>query len=315
MNRKKGQVLVLGVLAIVVLLGFTGIVVDASLIYIDVNRMQTIADQAAIAGAANIGDGVTTATNKALEITGANGISDSDVTITTPYTITADPGNPKYEAGDTSYDSNDLLRVQIQATHNYTFGKLFGLNSRDITVSSVAIYPGDPESVTGVTPTGIAEQTFVYGNTYEIKEQGGTGSSNQGPIRLGGPGADNWRDNMEYGYTGTVSIGDNVDTEPGKMAGPTTQAVDYLIGEDTTGTFASHSDTSPRVLLVPICNPDPQAGNGLASVQIVSFALFWLVGEGSSSSVQAQYIGPATVGNWGQATITGENGSYTRLVQ
>ena len=317
MINKKGSVLVIGVLFTVALMGFAGFVVDASQLYVDRNKLQTISDQAALAGAAKLSEGVTVAQNKVLEITGANGIADGDVTITTPHTISSDTSDPRYEASDLTYSSSDLIKVEIQKTHNYTFGQLFGLSTRVMTAYSVgyAGAPGDPNSVTGVSPLGIADQTFVVGDTYEVKQGGGGGSSNRRAMRLSGSGASHWRDDMKYGYTGTVSVGDSIQTKPGQMSGPTSQAVSHLLAEDLTGTYASHSDTSARVMVVMLTDPDPTSQSGTHSVEIVGFALFWLEGEGASAAIEAKYVGSAAVGSSGQATITSDSSANARLIK
>lgn len=315
MYNKKGQALIAYAVLIVVLIGITGIVVDASLLYIDRNKLQSIADQAAIGGAAKLSDGAGISIDKAYEITEANGLDDSAVSVNTPYTITDNPDDPRYEASDLSIDPSYLIRVKVQKMHQYTFGSIFGLTQRLMTAESIGVSPGPVVSVNGITPLAVKDQTYNYGQTYDIKANGGTENSNRGSMRLGGTGADNWRDNMKYGYDGIVSVGNNVNTEPGRNAGPTKQSVDYLMNDDPTGTFENHSKTSSKLLVVMVTDPDPTTEEGTKPVTVLKFLFFWLEGEGFQSSIQAKYIGEAKVGSWGQAEINGINGSYAHLIK
>ena len=102
------------------------------------------------------------------------------------------------------------------------------------------------------------------------------------PVRLGASnGANDYRNNLEDGWNGTISPGDVLGVEPGGMAGPTAQAFETIIDRDPGATWvgglggrisggcqaAGTCGLSPRVIPIIAFNPtiwaqDPNGGPG-----------------------------------------------------
>ena len=103
------------------------------------------------------------------------------------------------------------------------------------------------------------------------------------PIRFGGlSGADAYLDHIRYGSPVDYQIGDRLETEPGKMTGPTSRGVAYLISQAqqqpwANQTWQTASMDNPRVVILPVVDWD-EAGSGQTQVTIKSFAIFYLEG-------------------------------------
>ena len=97
-------------------------------------------------------------------------------------------------------------------------------------------------------------------------------------LRLGGRGANTYRDNLKYGYNITLKAGDLIDTEPGNMAGPTKEAVQYRISVGKT-----------RVI-VPVVTSWEVAGR--KQIKIEGFTTLEIIGM-EGDAIRARVIGGA----------------------
>jgi len=124
------------------------------------------------------------------------------------------------------------------------------------------------------------------------------GPGNWGPLALGGTGASNFATNVQYGYSGSFSIGQLITTETGQMVGPTRSAFDARLsaGADgyPDGTFTSHSINDPRIMTVPMMNYANINGN--SQVPLLGFAELWLVGIDSHETISTYFIRQVAAG-------------------
>ncbi len=120
LREEKGQSLILVTFALVFLLGFAAIVIDLASVNVTKTKLQTAADAAALAGAAELPN-MANAKTKAEDYAQSNGVSKSDVTVTTPY-----GGNA------------DKIEVVIAEKVEYTFAKVLGFTSGDVVARAVA---------------------------------------------------------------------------------------------------------------------------------------------------------------------------------
>ena len=145
-------------------------------------------------------------------------------------------------------------------------------------------------------PFGIPDQEMTFGVEYQLKagSQDDYGPGNYGPLALELRGAQSYLNNLKHGYSGTISVGDWIDTEPGNMSGPTYDGVTYRINSCTHSPKCSinsyHSDC-PMVMIVPIY--EPTSLSGMSQVKIVGFAAFLLKGvdgSGNDSRVSGCFL-------------------------
>jgi hypothetical protein len=148
-------------------------------------------------------------------------------------------------------------------------------------------------AATGMVPLGVDYRTNLnFGNVVQLK-QGQVGAGNWSPLALGGTGGDNYRSNIENGYSGRINAGDSLQTQPGNVVGPTNQGFQYRISmgqnQFSTGTFQNHELNDPRVMLIPVV--DFSNINGSSQVPVKGFAIMWIV------SSMARARSPATSSN------------------
>jgi len=131
LGKEKGSVMILVVLALVVLIGFTGLVIDGGSAYLTKSRLQNAADAAALAGAQKLPTSETAA-EMAVLYAGKNGMtpswSDRSVSgnaytaaraedIVVVQIVTASTGETTTQLKYTEADL-DILREEFQATLN-----------------------------------------------------------------------------------------------------------------------------------------------------------------------------------------------------
>jgi Flp pilus assembly protein TadG len=133
-DRERGQTIILTVLALTVILGLVGLVIDLGSAYYAQRRVQATADAAALAGAVNLPD-----TSTAMAVAAQYGANGKNATTNLPNVtenittkcVTSFPGcNP----------SNAL--VVTETAHVSTkFLRIFNINNVDVTVRSTACGP------------------------------------------------------------------------------------------------------------------------------------------------------------------------------
>ena len=119
-KNETGQSIILVALMLVVLCGTAALVVDLGTAYVQKGQLQNAADAAALAAAHDLPN-ATTARNTAESYAMKNGIEAGHTTATTPYN-----GDPK------------KVEVVITETVNYTFARVIGFNSQELSARAVA---------------------------------------------------------------------------------------------------------------------------------------------------------------------------------
>jgi Flp pilus assembly protein TadG len=110
-------------------------------------------------------------------------------------------------------------------------------------------------------------------------------------LALDGKGSSVYRDTIADGSQNPFRIGDAVTLEPGDMVGPTRQGVNELIKADPTSQWNAAAGlpesnqyhagdgswmNSPRVVRIPIYDPEIALKTGRSTMVIASFAGFWI---------------------------------------
>lgn len=275
LNEENGQVMALVAVLMSVLLGMTALTLDIGRVQWTKASLQNAADASALAGAQGLLND--NAEDTAIDYAELNGIPDTDISV-----------NPT---------NNDPTKCEVVCTRNvtYTFARVLGFTDADVSARAVAGISSVNSVSGGALPLGVEQQDFVYGQTYQLKENAGAGQyhGNFGCLALGDKnGANRYRDNLKYGYDGTLTVGDKVDTEPGNMAGPTVDGMNYRINQDPTATYTTVQKGSPRLGVVPVV--DTMDVNGRKEVTIVGFAVFFLESantEGKGNNAKAAIYG------------------------
>ncbi|MCE5285128.1 MAG: Tad domain-containing protein [Pelosinus sp.] len=263
LREQKGGITVLVALTFTIVMGLGAVAVDIGNLYLHKTRLQNMADAAALAGVQELPDNGDKAAQIARNYAMLNGKSGDMIT-------------------DLTILQNVQIGISVKRSVPYFFAKIFGLSSQDVSASSAARIV-TVSAASGIVPFGVVKQNFVYGERYILKYGGGSGyDGNFAALALGGSGSPVYQNNIKYGYSGSIKIGDWISTEPGNMSGPTGEGVSYRVSEDYTATFETVHKDSARIVIVPIL--DTLEVNGRSDVQVVGFAGFFLEGVGSSGN-------------------------------
>lgn len=305
-RRQAGQTLVLFVLALAVLLGFTAMAIDVGLFYEDRRQLQNAADAAALAGVAELPQKPVAARARAQAWAAKNGVPFSQIKTIEVRTTDA---------------PNDTLYVELQAEFSWIFGRALGKGTDPVSASAAAqigtlngtsnlmpwaIVMGDSACLDSAgTPlpgiecsvklgSGASSVTGWYG-ALDLDGIGGGGSEYEANI------IDSAADTKycSVGETDPECDSFTVDALDGNKVGGTDHAIDQrLLAEPTAGCdnngngnddfeevfLPSESDIvqygvacpqSPRIIVIPIITLD---GIPVKTVTIEGWALAYLDG-------------------------------------
>lgn len=174
-KHEEGQVVVLFLIALAIMLGFSALTLDVGASYAMKAKLQNASDAAAMAGAQDLIDPLN-AMKTALFYAGENGIAVPDVSVnitSSPYSYT-DP-----ETGDTititAPFENDPTKIEvvISRTISFSFAKILGISEGVVSTRSVAQF-GIAGSVPWIVPFVIPQPIeFNYDNVYVMRMYGG----------------------------------------------------------------------------------------------------------------------------------------------
>ncbi|NPV52386.1 MAG: Tad domain-containing protein [Firmicutes bacterium] len=287
LKDERGSAIVVIALAMIVLLSFMAFVVDAGLLYLVRVRLVNGVDAAALAGVQALPEDPQKAESLAWEFAHRNGVPDTHLAVSV---------------------SEDKREIMVEASQgvDLNFARIFGLSKAKVGAKSRARV-GVVTGIRGVVPLGVEKQAFEYGERYILKYGSGEPewphSGNFGCLALGGRGAANYRRNLVEGYQDMLHVGDEVETEPGNMVGPTSGIEERIAKCNHTPkcTYDNFVLGCPRLVYVPII--DSLDVHGRSKVRIVGFAAFFLEGvegHGGHSSVIGRFIKATADGEIGE---------------
>lgn len=279
--------LVFAAISLSTMLVFTSFAIDVSCILTARNQLQTSVDAAALAGASGLLKSYSEAERRAATFAALNSV------IAQPVQLSLG-GDDDEGGGNVTFPQPDQIRVQTGHNVNLYFAPLVGLRSVRITASAVAEL-GSIVATTGMRPWGVPDFGWDVGTPVVIKAgKVGAPATNPSffyaidfpPMNRGNPipGANQYRNNIRYGTSSEVGIGDILQVEPGNMTGPTRQGVDYLINQDPNAywdgnkiadsTFPGLS--SPRVVKIPLYDPNDPPDSGRKSITCIGLGAFFI---------------------------------------
>ncbi len=249
-KNEKGSVSILVMLMMIVLLASTGAVIDVGIVLVNRTQLSNAMDYAALAGAQELPDKISVAKAVASDYLIENNVNPSDVMITV---------------------AEDGKSISITGNRDvkYTFLRILGLDGTMVSAQSKVVLGAVNSIKGGLRPFAIEDFPYTYGAEVTLKQGAGDGyHGNYGVVALGGSGAVIYESNALYGYSGTVTIGDEIDTEPGNMANVSNQLQTYING--ISDTFDNHTRKSDKLWTVPLV--DSLEENGRGTVVVTGFA-------------------------------------------
>jgi Flp pilus assembly protein TadG len=276
-REQRGAVLILVVVGMVAILGIAGLALDSGHAMLNKTRLQNTVDAAALAAAkvldqtadevladaaadamfaANAGN----AGNR--EIGEAYGRGDIDVTV--EFSSTLNPFTP---------GTTPAAYVRVRAlgfTMPAWFSAVVGVTEKGAAASAVAGPSPTINQACNLMPmmvcgdAGAGGPLFGYtsGQPEVLKSSTSNGNFEVGPgnfqlIRLGGTGGAVIRENMAGGYDGCMTVGDNIETEPGNTVGPVVQGFNTRFGDFSGPMNGTQSTYPPDVVTT---QPSPPLG-------------------------------------------------------
>jgi hypothetical protein len=321
-RSQRGQAAILTIFALTTLIGMVALVVDVGVWRSERGHMVNAADAGALAGAANLNRGATSAENVAVEAAKVNGATSATATA---YSTS----NP---------NGLDTIKVSVTAPGKPYFAKLFGISGFDIKATATAqVFEYNSLQQQPVIPIGITPDALPsFGTEIDLKLAGGGGSNgNYGALQLpteqngcaSGTGASAWKD-LLGGTTDpcVLHVGDTISTETGVASGPTDQGMDQRIGSNSD-TFDQVVRTDPNGGLSTIIKPDSprlvevpivvEASTGSSTfpsgkkdVRIVGFAYFFITTWGGGEIKGILVEATANLPNGSTGPITGPTAMY-----
>lgn len=152
-------------------------------------------------------------------------------------------------------------------------------------------------------------------------------------LDYGASGADGYREAIMTDSPFQVSIDQSVPLETGNMVGPTVQGVEDLIRADSSshwndgrnlpesdayGSADSRWMASPRVVRIPIYDPEVAMANGKSEMVVAGFAGFWIESiSHHQGTVIGRFVPNRAIGNIGPSSgpTSGPALKVLRLVQ
>lgn len=297
LQERQGSSIVLMGLSLMMLLTVAGLVVDGGTMYAAKSHLQKTANAAVLSGAQEL-----TGDQAAVE----NIIDDILLHHKENASLVGTEIQPK-----------STVRVHLRKQVPLSFSRLFGKESVSVAVEAAAqILPMAIAS--GAAPLGIDESIpLVYNKPYRLKvDMEGSDTGFFGILALGDPGGKTYGQNLKYGYSFDISVGDIIETQTGKIEGWTREGVQLRIDSDPypQGDY-SHRD-SPRVILIPVYRPYEQTSNQLKKIEVTGFAFFYILEPMSShdSEINGMFIERTDTGYSKPGTV--DKGAYAiRLVE
>jgi hypothetical protein len=220
---------------LVVMLGFSALVIDIGALRLEKSRLVNAVDAAALAGARELPD-ETVAEEIAVSYVEYNSVEPSEVIVT--------------------FDgANQSITVSATRERDFVFGPFIGVENGRVHASATAQF-GAVTGARGIVPFGIPEQELTYSQLYTLKagSKDDYGPGNYGALALDLPGAKAYKENIKHGFDGVIKVGDEIQTETGNMSGPTTEGVEFRIGQCLhvpACTYDNYKSNCSRIMIVP----------------------------------------------------------------
>jgi Flp pilus assembly protein TadG len=322
LRGEKGAVEIIAAVSMAALLGISAFAIDLGVSYAKASSLQNALDSAALAAvkelpAANIDSTLwNNAKTKAVRFANLNNleITSSDIT-------------PVYR-NNAANDKIIGVKITKSITVDYSFAKVFGVNSGTVTRSSTASLK-PLGALSGAVPLSITSSALsgaiAHGATTNLLIKCSSDTSDIGidftlvsgwfgALRLGGSGASDYSNNIAYGYSGQLQVGQILDMESGNMSGPTLEGFNTRNSQCSDGcTASSYEPGCPKLVYIPVVNILPGK-----KVRIVAFAPFFLTGcggSGNNSYITATYLGNVILPNGASAANGEDFGVYvTKLI-
>jgi Flp pilus assembly protein TadG len=297
LRDESGGVLVFVAIFMVVLLGFTAIVIDGGSLYTEKSKLQKALDATVLAGV----QGLRTSKSHAIEI--AEDISDKN--------------GFKVSVSELTFPTGDSIKATKQVNVPMTFAKVIGINTTTISATATAkVAPLAKAS--GIAPIVIEKSNIPNATVLNCGETNpGTLQGNCGYLKSD----TNLRGAFENGST--YEVGKTAWTSPGGSVGQVRDAIQYLIDSDAQKPHCQSANTADnlckRVITVAVIenwtDVNGKEVTGTSEVNVIGFAAYWIE-KYEDKKLYGKFIKMISPGEFGSGTGIGEYTLYgVKLVE
>ena len=298
---EKGNIVVFSVVAMITVLLFASMAIDVGCLLTAKNQIQAAVDASALAGATGLIVDHTEASNRAVSVAGKNTVIKQPLQLGT---------------GEVSFPVWNQVAVQATQSVNLFFARVVGMNSANVSASATAEI-NTIVGARGFRPWAIPNHGWSVGD-YAVLKAGylhaeATNPSffyavDFPPLNKGTPitGGQAYNYNISHGSDCEIAINDDIQVEPGNMIGPTAQGVYELIGMDPNACWngreiansAYPGTSSPRVVKIPLYNPNNPPNSGRNYIHCVGLGSFFLMGA-SGKNIMGVFVLKMSEGTFG----------------
>jgi len=320
LHKSRGQVLVLYTIALTGLLAAVALGTDVTMMYMDWQQAQKVADAAALAGA-NYRAGIAYTGTPVMGCSGENP-SDSATVAACTYAV-----NNGLAASTVTISEPSATTIKVVAAQSspYAFAKAFGMGNYSVSASATANSPGPVDTVSkGLLPLGlqctapcpagslVAGEPVSFGNKFISSTINLPG--NWDWLALDGGGGSTLRTDIANGASKSFSVGDIVNTKPGGTNGPVKQGIDDRFAgcpsiPDPCANGGNPNNIpagDPCLVIVPVVDFAQAAKAGKTSMPILAFAEVYL----DPNTTDRSHINGCYVSSVVGDTLTGGTPSF-----
>jgi Flp pilus assembly protein TadG len=247
-NSERGSILAISALGMLTFLLAVGLCVDISHFYVVKAELQNAADAAALAGASALNsapNGITEATNRAVQLMNNYEFNNQGVTIE-PENVkfAVNFGGPYMDAASAQSQAENIRFVHVEIPPK-PVGVFFAtpvLNTNTVNLSQEAIAGMSvaPNVFCDWIPLSVIDDdvnTILPGNLYTIRAGPGNKVSpgNYQILAVDGKGGKEVREDLAGGVDNCLGAGEMVLTKPGVTAGPVRQGLNTRFGDYSGG--------------------------------------------------------------------------------
>lgn len=282
--HEAGQTLVFMTVFIAVIFAFMAVVIDGGNYLLVRRNLQGNADAAALAAARELTQ------------------SQAQAQLVAEDYITTKNAGDGAVVDSIDFPSSDTMTVTVQRTEVGQFLKFFGMNAPTIRATAT-VQVRMMGARAGMLPLAFMRDSYTIGQNAEIKSAS-AGTSNRGAVSPDNDppscntsnGANDFRNLIKGSANGGIDAcahapGDQINTEPGNMSGPTRQGFDDRIGSNTdsfddvftydatTYSYIVSKPDSPRLGIVPVIentNGTNNWPNGKKKIKILYYMVVYI---------------------------------------
>lgn len=294
-HDQRGSVLVLTALAMMAFIGFAALAADGGFLFFTHTRLQDMADSSALAAAVQLVRSPGNADKKKQDALGAamkslrlNGLG---VSYSGGSAATVSRGEETGHVNISIAESLDQVQVDLDLTAQLFFAR--GLTSRSPLAVRAVVQIGQASKQTGnLVPVAFFWGDYEWYRRYDLTLGPGSGASGNYGYLDYGP-SNMFMEYLRDGYSGTLTVGQQIQTYPGVKTGQVRQAIESRLSRCYHGcsvvrvgdeVLVNVKPDCPRAVIVPVVS-DFFEQNGRSYVTVLGFAKFFIESYDDSSKV------------------------------